>query len=70
MERSDGPNRSLGCRGEGLFPAPPVRYPFAPNAWCPRVTLAQLFHLRRTTEHLLLRGVTYVAPCGTLVSIC
>lgn len=61
VERSDSPNRTPGCRGEGLFPAPPVGYPFDLNGWFFSMTLAQLFHLHRTTEHLPLRGVTYVA---------
>lgn len=58
--KSDGPKRSPGCRGGGLFPAPPNRLPFSPNSLCLSTTLTQIFDLRRT-EYLPLPGVTCVA---------
>lgn len=46
----------------GFVPSSSSQVSFCSKTWCLSTTLAQLFHLCGTTEHLLLPGVPYVPP--------
>lgn len=56
------PKQEPRMQRRGFVPSSSSQVSFCSKIWCLTTTLTQLFHLCRTTEHLLLPGVLYVAP--------